>query len=54
MFSDPIKKIKLSTFASMNKVKLCKINAKVVPLKASKDLFAKISLVAQIRDLDMR
>ena len=51
---DPIKKLKLSTFSSMNKIKTCKINSKMIPMKASKELFAKISLVAQIRSLDMR
>ena len=38
----------------MNKVKKCKVNSKIVPLQATKDLFARISLVAQIRSFDMR
>ena len=45
---DPIKKIKLSSFSSVNKTKTCKVNSKIVPVQASKELFAKISLVAQI------
>ena len=53
-FFDPIKKKKLATFTSMNKVKKCKVNSKTVPLPATKDLFAKILLVAQIRSLNMR
>ena len=53
-FFDPIKKKKLVTFTSMNKVKKCKVNSKIVPLQATKDLSAKISLVAQIRFLNMR
>ena len=51
---DPIKKMKLSTFSSMNKTKTCKVNSMITPVQASKELFAKISLVAQIRSLDMR
>ena len=43
-----IKKIKLSSFSSVNKTKTCKVNSKIVPVQASKELFAKISLVAQI------
>ena len=38
----------------MKKVKPCKLNSKIVPLQATKDLFAKISLVAQIRFFDLR
>ena len=51
---DPIKKMKLSSFSSMNKTKKCKVNLKIIPVQASKELFAKISLVAQIPSLDMR
>ena len=51
---DPIKKKKLGTFTSMNKVKKCKVNSKIIPLQATKDLFARISLVAQKRSLNMR
>ena len=53
-FFDPIKKKKLATFTSMNKVKKCKVNSKIVSHQATTDLFAKISLVAQIRSLNMR
>ena len=45
---DPIKKMKLSLFSSMNKIKTCKVNSKIIPIQASKKIFAKISLVAQI------
>ena len=38
----------------MNKVKKCKVNLKKVSLQTIKDLFTKISLVAQIRSLNMR
>ena len=51
---DPIKKMKLSSFSSINKTKTCEVNSKIIPGQASKELFVKISLVAQIRSLDMR
>ena len=38
----------------MKKVKPCKVNSKIVPLQATKDVFAKITLVAQIRSFDLR
>jgi hypothetical protein len=53
-FFDPIKNMKLGTFGTMAKTKTFKVNSKMIPLQASEDLFAKISLVAQIRSLDMR
>ena len=51
---DPIKKKNLATFTSMNKIKTCKVNSKDIPYQASKNLFAKIALVAQIRSLNLR
>ena len=51
---DPIKKMDLSSFSSMNKTKTWKVNSTIIPVQASKELFAKISLVAHIRSLDMR
>ena len=53
-FFYPIKKKKLTTFTSMNKVNKCMVNSKIAPLQATKDLFPKILLVAQIRSLNMR
>ena len=38
----------------MKSVKPCKVNSKIVPLQATKDFFAKISLVAQIISFDLR
>ena len=46
--------MKLSSFSSMNKTKTYKVNSKIIPVQASKEIFVKISLVAQIRSLDMR
>ena len=51
---DPMKKMKLSTFSIMNKIKTCRVNSKIIPVEASKEPFAKVSLVAQIRSLNMR
>ena len=51
---DSIKKKNLATFTSMNKIKTCKVNFKVIPLQDSKNLFAKIALVAQIRSLNLK
>ena len=53
-FFDPIKKLNLATFTSMNKIKTCRVNSKVLPLQASKNLFAKIVLVFQIHSLNLR
>ena len=38
----------------MNKIKTCKVNSTVISLQASKNLFAKIALVAQILSLNLR
>ena len=46
--------MKLSSFSSMNKTKICKVNSKIIPVQVNKELFAKISLVAQIRSLNMK
>ena len=51
---DPMKKMKLSTFSSMNKIKTCRVNSRIIPVQASTKLFAKVSLVAQTRSLNMR
>ena len=53
-FFDPIKKLTLATFANMKKVRECKVKFKIVSLQATKDLFVKISLVAQIRSFNLR
>ena len=38
----------------MNKIKTCRVNSKIIQVQASKERFAKVSLVAQIRSLNMR
>ena len=53
-FFDPIKERKLVTFAKMYKIKTCKVNNKLIPLQTTKDLFARISLIAQNRSIDLK
>ena len=53
-FFDPITKQKLATFATMSKIKTCEVNNKLIPLQASKNLFARTSLVAQNRSIDRK
>ena len=49
-----MKKLKLITFFNMKKVKPWKVNSNIVPLQATNDLLAKISLVAQIISFDLK
>lgn len=53
-FFDTIKKKKLATFSTMNKTKTVKLNNKEIPLRASKDLFAKIAIISQKRTVDLK
>ena len=53
-FFDPIKKLQLSTFSSMNKVKVCKTKDKVIEVTASTDIFSKIAIIAQTRSIDLQ
>lgn len=53
-FFDPIKKIKLASFSNLNKTKTCKTKDKVFSLKMSKDLFAKVAIIAQKRSVDLK
>ena len=50
-FFNPIKTLNLATFTSMNKIKTCRINSKIIH---SKNFFATIALVYQIRSLNFR
>ena len=51
----PIKKMNLRTFSSMNKKVTSKTKkGEIVALKNSKNLFAKMVLIARSRDLDMK
>ena len=52
-FYDPIPKLKLATFDSMT-VSSVKIGGKEVMLKADRDLFARLLVVAQTREMDLR
>ena len=50
---DPIKKLKLATFATMNKKKICKLKGKEISLRSSKDLFCKVTIIAQKRSINL-
>ena len=50
---DPIKKMKLATFSTMSKTKICKLKGKEISLKSSKDLFCKVTIIAQKRSLNL-
>ena len=52
-FHDPIPKMKLSTFASLSVSKV-KIGGKEVILKADRDLFARLVIAAQTKNIDLR
>ena len=52
-FHDPVPKLKLATFDSMP-VSSVKIGGKEVMLKADRDLFARLLVVAQTRDMDLQ
>lgn len=53
-FFDPIKKLQLSTFSTMKKIKSYVINNKVVPLQASNNLFSKMAIIAQKRSVNLK
>ncbi|KAK3731326.1 hypothetical protein QZH41_001754 [Actinostola sp. cb2023] len=52
-FYDPIPKLKLANFASAT-LSSVKISGRDVMLKADRDLFARLLVVAQTRDMDLR
>ena len=51
---DTIKKSKLSTFANLQKKKVCKVKGKEILLKSTTDLFGKITIIAQKRSIDLK
>ena len=53
-FYNPLKKLKLKTFRSMNKCEEFKCKDKTVTLHASKDIFLKIAIIAQKRSVDLK
>ena len=53
-FYDPLKKLKLKTFRSMNKYQEYKCKDKTVILHASKDIFFKLAIIAQKRSVDLK
>lgn len=49
-----MKKLQLSTFSTMKKIKSYVINNKVVPLQASNNLFSKMAIIAQKRSVNLK
>ena len=52
-FFDPIKKMKTPGF-TVSKTKVCKTNSKIVSIETSNQLFSKISIISQKRNIDMK
>ena len=50
-FFDPVKRNNTMTFDTIKKKRSCKIKSKVMSIESSKDLFSKISLIAQSRNI---
>ena len=53
-FFDPIKKNKLNTFKSMNKVTTCKTKNTTISLTTTADLFSEIAIISQKRSIDLK
>ena len=51
---DPIKKSKLGTLKSINKIKVCKTKTKIMSLTSTRDLFSKIALISQKSSVDLK
>ena len=46
--------MKLATFAAMGKKKICKLKGKEISLKSSKNLFCKLTIIAQERLVNLK
>ena len=53
-FFDPLKKLKLGTFSSTKKVVKVQTNGKTVQFSAQSDIFGKVAIVQQRRDIDLK
>ena len=53
-FYEPVTKLKLNTFASQKKTTSVKIKGQDVILKADRDLFARLAVIATRRQMDMK
>ena len=51
---DPMKKLQLKTFSTMKKVVNVSSNKKIVPMKASRNLFSTLCLIMEKRKLDLQ
>ena len=53
-FLDPITKMQLKTFRSVSVKKKVRAGDKIIQIKADKELFARLTLIAQVRSMDMK
>ena len=53
-FYEPIKKLKLSTFSKLKKSVKIKIQDKIVQFTAEKNIFGRIAMMSQHRNIDMK
>ena len=53
-FLDPTKKLKLKTFRSLSIKTKVKTGGKIVQIKADKELFARLVIIAQARSMDLK
>ena len=51
---DPMKKLKLKTFSYMSKTVKTTVNNKIIPMKATRNLFAHITIIMEKRHLDLK
>ena len=53
-FYEPIKKLKLSTFSNLKESVKIKMQDKIVQLTAEKNIFGRIAMMSQHRNVDMK
>lgn len=53
-FFDPLKKLKLKTFKNLKAVTKVRSKDAVIPIKLDRDVFARMALLGQFRQIDMR
>ncbi|KAG1654877.1 hypothetical protein GQR58_024815 [Nymphon striatum] len=53
-FFDPLKRQNLQTFSTLRPKKVLKVNQKEVVLKADRELFGRMAVIGQSRDIDLK
>ena len=53
-FFDPLKKQNLQTFSTLRPKKVLKVNQKEIVLKADRELFGRMAVIGQSRDIDLK